>query len=1199
MFRPHLRRPPAARRAAVRLTPAVVAVLCAEPLAAQPRAPQQPPRAPAAAGARSTLDSATLAGFRWRTIGPANFEGRVSDIAGIPSPSKTFFVSSVAGGIWKTTNGGTTFRPVFDDQRVISMGALAIAPSDTQQVWAGTGEQNSRNTIEPGRGVYKSTDGGMTWKPVGLEKTQHVGRIAVHPTDPNVVYVAALGAAWAANPERGLYKTEDGGATWKLAKFVSPRAGFVDVAIDPRNPNTVWAASYERVRGPYFLTSGGPGSALWKSTDAGATWSEVRGGGFPETQKGRISLSIFPQDPNVVYALVEADSVRGRKVPKGTAKQKLGNGLYRTRDGGRTWEKMNDADTRPFYYSQVRVHPRNPDRVWFSSTPVLVSNDGGRTARTATQGIHVDHHAMWIDPGDPEHMIVGDDGGISQSWDGGGNYDFGAVLPIAQFYDLSYDFETPYNVCAGAQDNGSWCGPSRRKSGPVTNAYWFTIAGGDGFYTAQHPAEPWVVFGESQGGNVSRLNLRTGERNALVKPAFRPRYQQFEDSVLVARGDTARPESPAQRTQIAGIRARQRADSAAFDVRFNWETPFFLSPHNPDVLYVGGNRVLKSTRRGDSLYFISPDLSKQQRAKIDTSVNKTGGITLDATGAETYGTVVALAESYVRPGFLYAGTDDGNVWTTRTDGASWEQIPAARFPGLPSGDVYVSRIEPSHADSLAFYVAFDNHRRNDFTPYLYATADGGRTFRSIAAGLPSGSADQVHVVREDPANRDLLYAGTSLGAYVSLDRGASWQRFMAGLPTTPVFDLKVHPRDHELIAATHGRGLWVVDVAPLQQMAGAKLGAVAAAPTYLFEPKTGYEYGQGPALGESSNGSGQKVFAAPSPAYGAEIVYRVAGPGGGAAVAGLGPSDAPNGGGGAPAGASGAAATPARAGATTPDESPTAARAGTPPPPSAAAAAAASTGAAPNSPVSNAGGGAAGPRGPGGPRGPQASLLITNARGDTVRTLTGPATPGLHRVVWDFRGRPAPRAPLSPSQRRDSAERATRVAFVIDSLEKAGTARPIVETLRRITAPTYDPTNFYRSGVRGGGGGTFAARPAEGAFVGAGGAPAGGARAGGEGAAGGGEDSPLDVLNGFPGGTEAITDLLRVPGRPVERGGGGGLFGGSGGRRGPAPVVPSGDYLVTLTVGGRQYRQLLRVERLSGGDDAGPAFGDDGERDDP
>jgi hypothetical protein len=513
--------------------------------------------------------------------------------------------------------------------------------------------------------------------------------------------------------------------------------------------------------------------------------------------------------------------------------------------------------------------------------------------------------------------------------------------------------------------------------------------------------------------------------------------------------------------------------------------------------------------------------------------------------------------------------------------------PGARFPGLPRGDVYVSRIEPSRFDSLAFYVAFDNHRWNDFTPYLYATRDGGRTFRSIAAGLPTGSADQVHVVREDPTSPDLLYVGTSLGAYVSVDRGAHWQRLMAGLPTTPVFDLKVHPRDRELIAATHGRGLWIVDVAPLQQMAGARAAAVAAAPVHLFEPRTGYEYGQGPAMGESSNGSGHKLFAAPSPAYGAEIVYRVGPsgvPAGAVAAAGARPGGAPNGG-----GAQGAAAAP---GATVPDESPTAARAGTPPPPSAEAVAAAGSGASGGTPAAGApaagGGRRGGPGAARGPqaRGPQASILITNARGDTVRTLTGPAVAGLHRVTWDFRGRPAPRAALSPAQRRDSAERATRATFVIDSLEKAGTPRPLVETLRRVTSGTIDPTTFFRGGARAGG--AWNPRPGEGAIVGA-----AGARGGGEGAAAGGEDSPLDALQAFPGGLDAITELLRVPGRPAERGGFA-LFGGGRGR-GQAPLVASGDYLVTLTVGGRSYRQLLRVERVSGGDDSGAAFGEGAE----
>lgn len=1070
-----------------------------------------------------TLDSLTLAGFRWRTVGPANFEGRVADVVGIPSPSKTFFVAAAAGGIWKTTNGGVTFRPVFDNYPIISMGALAIAPSDTMQVWAGTGEQNSRNTIEPGAGIYKSTDGGLTWKLMGLEKTQHIGRIAVHPTNPNIVYVAALGAAWKANPERGLYKTEDGGQTWKLVKFVSDKAGFVDVAIDPKNPNVIWASSYERVRGPYFLRSGGPGSNLWKSTDAGATWTEIKGGGWPDTEKGRINFSIFAQNGDIVYAMVEADSVRGRKAAPGQklARQRLANGLYRTQDGGKSWEKMNDANTRPFYYSQVRVNPRNQNRVFFSSTPVLVSDDGGKTARTATVGIHVDHHAMWIDPNDPERMIVGNDGGIAISYDGGGAWSFGAQLPIGQFYDVSYDFEVPYNICGGAQDNGSWCGPSRRKNGPVTNAYWFTIAGGDGFYTAQHPLEPQVVWGESQGGNISRLNLKTGERSTLVKPSWRPVYQTLEDSILITRGDTNSPATKEQSTRIAELRARQKADSAQLDLRFNWETPFFLSPHNPDVFYAAGNRVLKSTQRGDNLYPISPDLSKKQMAKIDTSMNKTGGVTLDATGAETYGTVVSLAESYVRPGYLQAGTDDGNVWTTRNDGTTWEQVPMSRFPGIAAGDVYVSRIEPSHFDSLTFYITFDNHRWNDFTPYVYVTNDYGRTFRSLAAGLPKESpADYVKVIREDPMARDLLYVGSARGVYVSLNRGQNWQRFMASMPTVPVYDLKIHPRDRELIAATHGRGFWIVDVAPLQQMAGPQTAKVVAENVFLFQPKTAFEYGQGPAIGASSNGQGHKLFEAPSPTYGAEIVYRIGG--------------------------TVSAAT------------------------------------------SNAGddqnGPAAGRGGRGGQRAPQAQLLITDARGDTVRTLTGPATPGLHRVSWDFRGR-ATRVALSPSQRRDSILVARRTDFVFDSLEKAGTMpKAQLDRIRQLMSG--EGGGFGRGGGggggRGGAGGGWNARPGEGPVVGR-----GGGRGQGEGAQAGGEENTQDLLNAFPGGAQELQQLLRVPGVGGGRGGrGGGGFGGGG----QPAVVNTGDYLVTLTVGGRTQKEVLRVERVSGGNDTGFNF---------
>ncbi|MDH3495167.1 MAG: hypothetical protein OER21_00175 [Gemmatimonadota bacterium] len=806
----------------------------------------------------SPLDSSMLAAFRWRPIGPANMGGRITDIEGIPSPSKTFFVAAAAGGIWKTTNAGTSFRPVFDDERVISMGDLAIAPSDTMIVWAGTGEEDSRNSISPGGGIYKSTDGGLTWTLMGLTETQTVGRIVVHPTNPDIVYVAALGHIWGSNKERGLYKTVDGGTTWQLVKFVSDRAGFVDVAMHPGNPDVLFAASWERVRGPYFLKSGGPGSALWKTTDAGRTWVEVKGGGFPETLKGRIGIAIAPSDPNVIYTMVEADSV-----PGGTERL---SGLYRSADGGVTWERTSKNNVRPFYYSQVRVHPTNPDRVYWSSTPVNVSDDGGKTAKNATVGIHVDHHALWFDPTDPDHFVVGNDGGVAQTWDGGGNYDFINILPLGQFYHVSYNMEIPYRVCGGLQDNGTWCGPSRRARGDITNFHWFFINGGDGFYTQQDPHDPNVVYAESQGGNMARLDLGTGERSSLQKPDWRQRWTLFEDSVAVDWPDTTVRPARALRQRLDDLRRRQRADSMALDLRWNWNTPFLISHHNPNVFYAGANKVLKSAKRGDDLHPISPDLTTRDTMRIRISTSATGGITPDITGAETHSTITALAESPRRFGLLFAGTDDGNVWMTHDDGGTWENL-TGRFPGVPA-KTWVSRIEPSHHDTMTVYVTFDRHREDDFKPYVYVTTDMGKTFRSIAATLPTGGPDFVHVIREDPHNRNLLFVGTDVGAYVSLDRGASWQRFMTGLPTVPVHDLAIHPRDRELIAATHGRSIWIVDIAPLEQLADSVLTASA----HLFVPKTAYEFGDRPIGGGSP---GHKWFSAPGVGSEAEFVYRL------------------------------------------------------------------------------------------------------------------------------------------------------------------------------------------------------------------------------------------------------------------------------------------------------------------------------------
>ncbi len=1049
----------------------------------------------AAAVPAQTVDSASIAGMKWRELGPADFEGRMSDVVGIPGPSKTLFVAAAGGGIWKTTNNGTTWRPVFDDKRVVSMGMLAIAPSDTQQVWAGTGEPNSRNTIEAGAGIYKSVDGGMHWNFMGLEKTQHIGRIVVHPRDPNTVYVAALGAAWKSSPDRGLYKTTDGGVTWKLIKFISDKAGFVDVAMDPRDPNHLYAAAWERLRTPYSLKSGGPGSGLWETKDAGATWTEVKGGGFPEGAKGRIGLAISLSDPNYIYAEVEAaaPSKDGSYVP---ARVPEGTGLYRSTDAGKTWTRTNTNDTRPFYYSQVRVDPKNRDRVYFSSTQIMVSDDGGKTARPAAQQVHVDDHGLWIDPNDPERWVLANDGGLSITFDRGGNFIQTTNLPIGQFYEITYDYAVPYNVCSGAQDNGAWCGPSRRKAGGTPNAYWQTISGGDGFYTAQDPTDPNIVYGESQGGNASRLNLKTGERLNFNKPSWQERYKWWEDSIAVMRGDPLKPETKDMAKSLNALRAQQKQDSVDLTLRFNWNSPYFISPHNPQVIYFAGNRVLKSVKRGEDFVLISPDLSKKNWAKIDTSITWTGGITLDATGAETFGTVVALMESYVKPGLLYAGTDDGNVWKTVNDGASWENL-TTHFPGLPN-DSWVSRIEPSHFDTLTFYVTFEDHRVNDFTPYVYATNDGGKTFHSIVNDLPKdGVADFVHVIREDPSNRDLLFVGTSLSVYASIDRGMHWTKFAANLPSVAVYDLKIHPRDHELMAATHGRSLWAVDVVPIEQMTAKTLAASAT----LFEPKVALQYGEGPTLSSTGNGNAQAFFSVPSPTYGAEISYRL--------------------GAGAPAGG--------------------------------------------------------------------VRIYVSDARGDTIATLNGAGGPGVHTAIWNYQGarRVAPVVEsLSPSERRDSILKAVRAPMVLDSLKKAGFDSTAVARVRTMLAAGPAAAGFGGRGGGGGGGGRgagaacerpmtqwepFCARPGEGEAGG------GGGGGGGRGAA---NPESADVIK--------IFGIIGM--KPPAGGGGRGGRGGGGGARG-AVVAGSGEYLVTMTVGGQTYKQVLRVEHVSGSEEGGFQFG--------
>lgn len=826
------------------------------------------------AGAQFIPDSATRDAMRWRSIGPVNMAGRITALAVNPKNHKVFYVAGATGGVWKTVNAGTTFFPVWDDGPIASLGDIAVSPSNPEIVWLGTGEEDSRNSVAPGFGVYKSTNGGVTWQSMGLEKTQHIGRIVIHPTNPDIVYVAALGALWGTNAERGLYKTVDGGKTWTLSKFISDRAGFVDVAMDPRDPNVLYASSWERIRKPSSFKSGGPGSALWKSTDAGTTWTEVRGNGFPETMKGRITLAIARSNPDVVYAMVEADSVKGAKTPL------LLSGLYRSSDAGKSWKWMSTENRRPFYFSEIAVDPKNPDRVYRLAVAFHASDDGGHSWRASMLGIHEDYHAMWINPDDPEHFLVGGDAGLFQTFDQGGTYDALNKMVMSQFYGVSYDYQVPYRVCGGMQDNGTSCAITRRRGGALQMTDWFALFAADGLQSAQNPFNPDLVYFESQGGSLMRRDLGTGELTRL-RPRTLSRANYAPQIAAIQNAAAGRKLTAEEQTRLTALRTRMKEELSDPQVatRWNWNTPFILSRHDANVFYAGAEKLFKSVKGGLDLIAISPDLSTADEdvLRITTGFDAlgnpapdaTGGITRDATGAEENATIVTISESPIKPGMLYVGTSDGNVWLTRNDGGTWENL-SGRFAGVPR-NTYVSRVEASRADTATVYVSFDNHRENDFTPYLFVSRDYGRTFTSLSAGIPRDRPNSVYVVREDPVNKDLLYIGTELGVSASLDAGRSWFALNGNLPVVPVYDLQVHLRDRELIAGTHGRGVQILDVAPLQQMTM----AVASKAVHVFEPAPAFQYGQLPAPSEVRAQSPWRADGGPS---GAVISYRLTAP---------------------------------------------------------------------------------------------------------------------------------------------------------------------------------------------------------------------------------------------------------------------------------------------------------------------------------
>jgi photosystem II stability/assembly factor-like uncharacterized protein len=752
--------------------------------------------------------------LEFREIGPAVMGGRIDDFAVVESNPNIVFVGVASGGVWKTTNNGTTWQPVFDKEAVPTIGDIAIAPSDPSVVWVGTGEPNNRQSSSWGDGAYKSVDGGKTWQRMGLAATRHIGRIVIHPRNPDVVYVAALGHLWGANPERGVYKTSDGGKTWAQVLKINDDTGVSDIAMDPDSPDILYAAAYERRRTPYGFNGGGPDGGIYKTSDGGATWKKLTKGLPYETSTadiGRIGLDIYRKDPNIVYALVQHEK----------------GGTYRSEDKGETWKKMGDTNPRPSYYSQIRIDPNNDLRIWELGAQMYYSEDGGKKFATdRVKGIHGDFHAMWIDPADSNRMITGSDGGIHWSYDNGRSWDFVNTLAIGQFYEISLDNEKPYHICGGLQDNGSWCGPSQSLTRDgITNEDWNVIHGGDGFYAAIDPVEPWIVYTESQDGYIDRRDLRTGQQKSI------------------------RPE----------------AKNGEPHYRFYWSSPVAISAYNHTTIYYAGNRLFKSTDRGDTWTPLGGDLT----TGVDRNKLQIFGKTPDKNtlsrhdGVQEYPTITTFSESPVTGDVLWVGTDDGNLQVTRDGGKNWKNV-APRIASVPKG-TYVSRVTASKSGAGAAYATFDGHRGDDYSIYIFATTDYGESWKAIRSGIPD-SAGSVHVIREHPRSQNLLFAGLEFGLWVSWDRGANWTALKGNFPTVPVDDIQIQARENDLVLATHGRSIWILDdMTPIEKMDA----GVGTADVTLFPPHMAVTYH----IRQRRWSGGQKFFTAKNPPYGAILNY--------------------------------------------------------------------------------------------------------------------------------------------------------------------------------------------------------------------------------------------------------------------------------------------------------------------------------------
>ena len=741
------------------------------------------------------LDAAEiLKTLDYRSVGPTQQSGRFVDFAVPLQRPNTFYAAAASGGLWKTENNGQTFEPLFENEKVFSIGDVAVAPSNPDLLWLGSGEANNSRSTYWGDGVYKSADAGKTWRNMGLKESHHIGRILINPANPDTVYVAALGHLYSENAERGVYKTTDGGILWtKVLNVVADgrTIGVVDLIMDPADPETLYAASYDRLRKPWTFQLGGPGSGIHKSADGGRTWTKLTNG-LPGGILGRIGLTISPKNPKTLYAMVENANKPGmsaedrwKEIVGGKSSQGMIDGeIYRTDDAGSTWRKVS-PDKRSiggapgYYYGQIIIDPSNDDNVFILSVGVLASRDGGKTWIAPFQ-FGGDNHALWIDPKDSSHMLLGYDHGLGVTWDGGKAWYHPDFLALAQFYAIDFDMSYPYRVAGGLQDNGSLLGPSTKpgagSSGrrgvtgsgippgpPIRLEDWFSVGGGDGMYNVFDRATNRYLYNESQFGPLSRIDLVTGEAKGISYGRLKP------------------------------------------ETRWNWCAPIHVSYHNSDTIYHCGNLVVMSTNRGESWTEISPDLTTNDASKL--TVGGKGG-----DGNIQYCTITTFDESPLVPGLLWVGTDDGNVWVTRDNGKAWTKLND-KIAGNPG--YWVSRVAASNSDPGTAYVSYTGLRNDDFRPFVYKTTDYGATWTSLAAGLPEGP---VNVVREDAKNPNLLFAGTDFGVTISIDGGKAWLHLKNGLPTQPVHDLKIHPREADLIVATHGRGAYIADIKPLQEL---------------------------------------------------------------------------------------------------------------------------------------------------------------------------------------------------------------------------------------------------------------------------------------------------------------------------------------------------------------------------------------------